>query len=289
MRPGSLSIGGKAVVRPALVAAVAAAVLVAGCTSSKKTPAAGSPSASASAVTSPSATASGKGDAQALVAAAKDALAKAKSVHVKGTITQGSETITLDMTYANGVGATGSIGFGGGTFKMTEVDKTLYIQGDAKAFSSFTGGDASGAAAQLAGKWIKVGSTASSSAPAVGALGDFSSLADLSQFADQFAPDGAVSILPDKKTINGKSATGILDSGAGPSDAAILYVESEGSHRPLQVVPAPSVASAASSAAPTSGEIDFIDYDANVTITAPSGALDISQLASLFGGASTSG
>ena len=282
-----------AAVRPVAVAVLAGALAVGGlsaCTS-KKTPAAGG-----SAAGSPSAAgSSANAAALALLADAKAALAKAKSVHLKGNIAQGGQTISLDISYVNGVGATGSIGLGSAMFKMIDVDKTLYIQGDANAFASLTGGATSGPAAALAGKWIKVGSTASSgspsagTAPGAGPLGDFSSLADLSQFANQFAPDGSVSEVPGKKTIDGKSAIGLLDGGSNPSEGAVLYVEADGDHRPLQVVSAPSVASAAGSGGPTTGELDFLDYDANVSISAPAGAVDMSQLATLFSGGKSNG
>jgi hypothetical protein len=292
-------------VRPTAIGLLAAALLISGCSSKKATSGASStasPSPSVSvaasasvttsgAATSPSAASSIEGDPAAikLFNEAMAGLSNAKSVHLKGTITQGGETTTLDIAFANGKGATGSLGLGGGTMKIIAVDKTVYIQADAKAFAAFAGSSVPDTAlSAVAGKWIKVTSPdmPSSGKPFSG----FSSFSDLKSFAKEFAPSGKVSIVPGKKTINGKTAVGLLDSGSSAGDASILYVEDGGDHLPLEVVPGPTASAGSGSAAPASGQIDFTDYNASVDVTAPTGAIDVNQLAQLFGapGAATS-
>lgn len=288
-------------VRPIAVGLLAAALLISGCSSKKPTAgssASASPTSTASAsstatggVASPTAASSIEGDPAAikLFSEAMASLRNVKSVHLKGAITQGGDTTTLDIAFANGKGATGSLGIGGGTMKLVALDKTVYVQGDAKAFTAFAGNSMpADALSAVVGKWIKVSSaeTASADNPFSG----FSGFADLQSFANEFTPSGKVTIVPGKKTVDGKTAVGLLDSGTGPDDTSTLYVEDGGDHLPLEVVPGSTSSSAASSAAPATGHIDFTDYNSPVDITAPANAIDVSQLAQLFGapGAATS-
>jgi len=57
-------------------------------------------------------------------------LSNAKSVHIKGSATQGGETFAVDLSFLNGKGATGSVGLGGGTMKLTALNGDTYIQFD---------------------------------------------------------------------------------------------------------------------------------------------------------------
>ena len=114
----------------------------------------------------------------------------------------------------------------------------------------------------------------------------FADFSDLKNFAEQFTPSGAISLQPGTKTIDGKTAVGIIDAGESDSDQSILYVEKDGDHLPLEIVPGPKASAAPSSEGPSTGTIDFVDYNKPVTITEPTGAIDISQLMALMGGPS---
>jgi hypothetical protein len=226
----------RAVARSTAVGVVAVALLVAGCSSSKKNagstpPPSSAPSVGATAPAdntgSPAPNASVSGDPAAikLYQQAIASLSTVKSVHLKGEGSEGSDTFSIDMQFANGKGATGSIGMSGGTMKIIAAGKSIYIQADAKAFSAFAGEDIPADALQMiAGKWLKVSSAdaASSDNPLAGFGSDF---ADLKSFAEEFTPSGAVSLVPGTKTIDGKTAVGILDSGDTDEDQSILYVE----------------------------------------------------------------
>jgi hypothetical protein len=288
----------RAAARSAAVGVVAVALLVAGCSSSKKNsgstppPSTSAPSAGVSApadnseAPAPSAAVSGDPAAIKLYQQAIDSLSKVKSVHLKGEGSDGTDSFSIDIQFANGKGATGSIGMSGGTMKIIAVGKSIYIQADAKAFSAFAGEDIPADALQMiAGKWLKISSAdaASSDNPLAGFGSDF---ADLKSFAQEFTPSGAVSLESGTKTIDGKTAVGILDSGDSDEDQSILYVEKDGDHLPLQIVPGPKAAAGTGSAGPSSGTINFIDYNKPVTITEPTDAIDISQLMALMGGPS---
>jgi hypothetical protein len=64
-------------------------------------------------------------------------------------------------------------------------------------------------------------------------------------------------------TIHGTKALALVDSGSG---GGTLYVAETGKPLPLRITQNAS-----------SGSIDFTDYGAKVTTTAPSGAIDLSQ------------
>jgi len=281
--------------RPVAVGLLAATVLVAGCSSKKASTATSTaPSAPAASAAAPSLPAASAGDLSAspgaaisgdpaavkLYQQAMAALVNAKSVHIKGAATEGGDSFSIDLSFSNGKGVTGSIGLGGGTMKVIAVGGTTYIQLDAQAFSAFAGSDVPAAAASaLAGKWLSV--TAAEDSSSDNPFSGISELTDLKAFGQNFAPAGGVT--KDSKTtkINGQDAVGLIDNGGGdPSQAGILYVQAGGDHLPLEVVPSPD---ASSSDGPTSGKIDFTEYNAPVSLTAPSGAIDISQLASLMG------
>ncbi|MDQ1464268.1 MAG: hypothetical protein QOC73_1209 [Actinomycetota bacterium] len=274
--------------RAVAIGIVATAVVLAGC-SSKKSPAAAASTSAASSATSAAASAAGSpaasgsttpltGDPAMIALATQSlaALAKVKSVHMLGSIDEGGTVGTIDLTFANGKGSIGSIGIAGGTLKFLAIGGNVYIQADAKAFSGLGASAPPSALAAIAGKWINVGKSDGSGA---NAFGDFSSFADLSLFAKQFAGDGGKLSAAGNKTINGKPAIGILETTADPANSSTLYVAADGNHLPLEVVPVSSSASSGS----TSDRIDFLNYDAPVTITAPTDAIDLAQLAQLMG------
>jgi hypothetical protein len=283
--------------RPVTVALVVAALAVAGCSSKKAATASSSTANGTPAATTPAPGASAslptfQGDPAAVTAVkqAIAALGAAKTVHMKGTITQGGQSANVDLQFSNGHGATGSIGYGGGTMKIIATATDIYVQADAQAFSAFAGGAVPSSALNLiAGKWLRA--SASEATSQDNPFSAFSDFANMQSFADQFTPSGSVSLVKGTTTINGKKAIGVLDDGGGdPSQSSILYVSDDSSHLPLRIVPGPGATAATASGGPASGEIDFVEYGQPVTITAPAGAIDISQLAALMGaGASPTG
>jgi len=281
--------------RPVTVALVVAALAVAGCSSKKAATATSSTATDTPTASAPGASASlptFQGDPAAVTAVkhAIAALGAAKTVHMKGTITQGGQRATVDLQFSNGHGATGSIGYGGGTMKIIATATDIYVQADAQAFSAFAGGAVPSSALDLiAGKWLRASAAEATSQD--NPFSAFSDFANMQSFADQFTPSGSVSLVKGTTTINGKKAIGVLDDGGGdPSQSSILYVSDDSSHLPLRIVPGPGATAATASGGPASGEIDFVEYGQPVTITAPAGAIDISQLAALMGaGASPTG
>jgi hypothetical protein len=230
--------------RPSALVLVLAAVLLAGCGGS-----------SSSKEAKPNDEAS-KPAAQVL-AEAKAAATNASSAHVSGSISSNGTPITLDLTTARNKGAKGSMSTNGLSFDLVRIGDTLYIRGSDEFYKHFAGA----AVAQLLhGKWLKAPATNGrlrSLAPltSIGAL-----FAGISSRHGKLANDG-------KTTYKGTSVVAIRDT----SDNSKLYVAATGKPYPIAIVGGKKA---------ESGTITFDDWNKSVSLSAPSGAIDISH----FGG-----
>jgi hypothetical protein len=185
----------------------------------------------------------------------KAATAKVKTVHVVGTIAQSSQTLNIDLHLGTDA-AEGTIVVGGGNMDLRLVDGVTYFRGDSKVFAAFGVNPAQ--AGLVADKWIK---DTGGSGPA----SSFASLLDRKQLFDSvLSPQGTIKT-SGTATVAGKKAFVLVDSS---SDGGKLYVADTGPALPLRI----------EKNGTGEGRIDFTDYDADVNVTAPSGAVDISQL-----------
>jgi hypothetical protein len=225
---------------PALALIVTAALL-AGCGSSHRS------AAKANGVASKSAT--------QVLAAAKTAVASASSVHVSGSIVSGGTPITVDLSMATGKGAKGSMTTSGLAFDIVAVGDVAYIKGSDEFLKHFAGA----AFAQLLhGKWLKA-STKSGRFAQLAPLTNINVLfGDVASHHGKLANDGV-------KTYKGQKAVLIRDT----SDNSKLYVAATGKPYPVALM---------SGKAGQSGTVTFDDWNKPVSLSAPSGAYDISKL-----------
>ena len=193
--------------------------------------------------------------AAAVLADAKEAATQASSAHVSGSISSDGTPITLDLTTARGKGAKGSMSTSGLSFDLVRIGDTIYIRGSDAFLKHFAG-----AAAQLLhGKWLKASAT----------RGRLRSLAPLTSLAALF---GGITthhgklVNDGKTTYKGQPVVAIRDT----SDNSKLYVAATGKPYPVALV--------GSKKQP--GTITFGDWNKSVSLSAPSGAIDISK----FGG-----
>jgi hypothetical protein len=185
----------------------------------------------------------------------KAATATVKSVHVKGEISQAGNTIGLDVHVSDGAGE-GTLMVGGGTVELRLVDGEAYLRGDEAALTSF--GASQTQVAATANKWLK-------SAASGGQFQSFTTFLDLSTLFDSLLmPNGTIKA-GSTTTLNGQKAYTLIDTA---SDGGTLYIALTGKALPLRVAKAGS----------SGGHVDFLDYDADVSVQAPDGAIDISQL-----------
>ena len=193
---------------------------------------------------------------------ASDALAKVKtatadvtSVHVRGTIQQSGKPLTLDVEVGSS-SAQGSVGVGGGTMDLRFVDGVTYFRGDSKVFEAF--GANAAQASLAANRWIK---DTGSSGPA----GSFAAFLNKKKLFDALlTPQGTIKT-GGSSSVNGTKALILVDSSA---EGGKLYVAETGDALPLRI----------ERTGDNGGRVDFLDYNADVEVDAPSGALDISQL-----------
>jgi hypothetical protein len=195
--------------------------------------------------------------AAAVLADAKQAATQASSAHVSGSISSDGTPITLDLTTARGKGAKGSMSTSGLSFDLVRIGDTLYIRGSDEFLKHFAGG----AVAQLLhDKWLKASAT----------HGRLKSLAPLTSLGALFAGVSAQHgklVNDGKTTYKGADAVVIRDT----SDNSKLYVAATGKPYPVAIVGGKQG---------ESGTITFDDWNKSVSLSAPDGAIDISQ----FGG-----
>jgi hypothetical protein len=224
--------------RPLLLAGVIAALAAGGCGGSSQSKSNG---------------VAQKSPREAL-AAAQAAVVSATSVRIVGSGTKGGAPFSLNLRLATGKGAEGQIAEGGLSFRLIQIGDTLYINGS-PAFYRHFGGQA---AAQLfQGKWLK----APVSTPEFTSI---SSLTDLRTLTRSLLNTSGSLRSAGTNTIGGQKVAAIED----PAQGGTLYVAATGKPYPLELEHTGSEA----------GRITFSDWNAPVSLTAPAGAIDITQL-----------
>jgi hypothetical protein len=191
----------------------------------------------------------------AALAKVKAAAATVKSVHVHGSFAQGGKSLGIDLHIKKDAGV-GRLSLDGGTLDVVRIGSTSYFRGDATALQA--SGASAAQAALVAGKWIK-GSSSS------GAFQAFSSFLDLTQLMNNILdPSGSVTV-GDTSTVNDVKTVALVDNG---SSGGTLYIALQGKPLPVKIVNTGS----------SGGTATFDQYDQDVTVKAPSGAVDLSQL-----------
>lgn len=249
--------------------AVAATVAVAACggssgatTTHAAAQQSGSPTPpSTSSTTSSTATASANGVAQKsprqILNAAVNAANSAKSVRVQGTLKDGTQPITLDLSLVSGKGASGTIAEGPASFKLVETSNRFYMQPNPAFLKKFTHSDAG--AKLLEGKWLSGSSTGS----------QFRAFAQLTSIKTlmQGLVKGHLSLTKGgTSTVDGQPAVAIHDTVQGGT----LYVATTGQPYPLQVSQSGSM----------TGKISFTQYNQPLSVVAPKNSISIDQLGS---------
>ncbi|HWY89520.1 MAG TPA: hypothetical protein VNY31_02510 [Solirubrobacteraceae bacterium] len=231
---------GRLIPRLAVYLFAPAALAIAGCSS------ASSSGSSGNGVSSKSPT--------EILAASKAAADSASSVHVAGTLINNGTRITLNLSLASGHGGRGQISQNNLSFKLIVIGNTIYIKGSPAFYSHFGGT----AAAQLfQGKWLK--------APVSGGeLGSLAALTNFGQLIDQSLTSQGTLTKGATTTVAGASAVELRDTSHNGS----LFVASTGKPYPVEIVKHGS----------ETGHITFTNWHQPVSLSVPSGAIDLSQL-----------
>jgi hypothetical protein len=225
--------------------AAAATLLAAGC--------AGTPTPD----TSPTPTATTNGvealEPDAILDAANEALADAESVRVSGTIGEGPESFTLDLTYA-GADATGTVEISGLEVELRKIGNDVYVKADTSLFAQFLQPEQQALLPLIASKWVKV-----NAALAVGFI------PGVPLSAESFTVNSPPLEKGDITEVNGVQAITVTDS-TGQSYAVAI----EGEPYLLE-------------STYKDNTLTFSDYDKSVTVEAPPAAdvVDVMQLLGL--------
>jgi hypothetical protein len=189
----------------------------------------------------------------AIVSAATNAVSGVKSVHVSGSVTSNGSPINLDLTLAAGKGGGGQMSEGGLSFKIIDLSQVVYLNGS-DAFWRHVGGNA---AAQLFhGKWLR--------APATGQFASLAALTDVRALFSKLLSTHGTLAKGGTSTVAGQKVVAVRDTTMGGT----LYVATTGPAYPIQI----------SKAGSQGGHITFDRYDQAVTLKAPAGSIDVSQL-----------
>jgi hypothetical protein len=188
-----------------------------------------------------------------IAAAATSAVENAASVHVSGPIARQGFPTALDLTLVNGKGAQGSMSAGALNFKIVAIGKEIYINGSSSFWRRYSNNSV---ARLLTGKWLK--------APAAGQFAGVAVLADMHSLFNQLLTHHGTLVKADQTTVRGRKVIGVRDTTHGGT----LYVATTGKPYPIQVIKRGS----------QGGELDFDRYNQPVSLKAPAGAIDISQL-----------
>jgi hypothetical protein len=191
-----------------------------------------------------------------VLAAAKAAAASASSVHVSGSIDSSGTPITLDLSMARRKGAKGSMSTNGLEFDLVRIDDTVYLHGS----DAFLRQNAGALVARLLhDKWLKASIT----------HGRFSSLApltDIGLLLEKISSNHGKLVNAGQTSYKTQQVVAIRDT----SDNSKLYVAATGKPYPVALVGGKSSGQ--------SGTVTFDDWNEHVSLTAPSGAIDLSKL-----------
>ena len=209
-----------------VVAAVAAAVVLAGCGSTEES-GTGTP-ASAGATAAPTTTAPADNgvaalSAEQIIGKAEAALAGARYARIAGSGQEDGSRLRIDMRYGPDL-ATGTFTVDGQPLTIRRIGQTVYLKGGAAFWADDGADDAT--VAKLADKYLKVDADDNR-------FTDLTDFTDLKQAAYDFLqPDGAVG-KGNKTNVGGTPAIEVVDKG---KEGGTLTVATTGTPYPLTVV-----------------------------------------------------
>jgi hypothetical protein len=190
-----------------------------------------------------------------ILAAARTAADGASAVHVSGSTVTGGTPIALDLSLVAGKGGMGQIAQNGLSFKLIELEGTIYIKGSPAFYKHFAG---AAAAQLLQGKWLKAPVTNASFA-------GLSSLIELHKLLDAALESSDKALVSTgTNTVKGQAVVGVKDTARGET----IYIATTGKPYPL----------AATKRGAGGGTIAFAEWDKPVVLSAPANAVDIEQL-----------
>jgi hypothetical protein len=186
-----------------------------------------------------------------VLAAARAALTKAKSVRVKGNGTADGQVYALDMRIQGTKGGRGTITYHHNPVEILRVGSTAYLKGGAAFWTDLTGDRA--AAELLKGKYLK----APANDPDLAELLAFTNVQKLST---QLVTASGVVTKADRRQVRGVDTAGVTYR--TPDGTNTLYVATVGPAYPMYL-------SATGNTADVTSALDFLEYDRSFEVAAP--------------------
>ena len=179
---------------------------------------------------------------------------QASSFHVSGHVVSGKTPVTLDLTLVRGKGAKGSLTENGLGFDLVRVGDKLYVHGSDAFWRHYIG---SAAAILLHGRWIEGSATHGR----------------LAQLQPLTSPDKLFALVESShgKLVNAGATTydgRQVDEIRNVSDGSKLYVSTTGTPYPVALV---------GGGAHAADQLRFDRWNAQVSLTPPAHAIDVSQ------------
>ncbi len=198
----------------------------------------------------------------AIVAAATAAAAEASSVRVQTSAATGSLSSILDMRYATD-GAQGHLSLLGLSLGMVRIGDTLYVSGNGRFYRqlgrSLAGATGAGVAKLPAGTWLK--------APAnSGPLAQLGAIAEKDTELPLILGRGTPVTKGSKTSVAGRQAIELRE--AAKLYTGALYVATTGKPYPILQ----------RKTGREHGQTTFTGWNRHATLTAPAGAIDLTQL-----------
>jgi hypothetical protein len=187
----------------------------------------------------------------AILAAARAAVAGAKSVHVVGSILADGVPVSLNVVLVAGIGGRGTVSENGLSAKLVLLHKSVYVQGTA-AFYRHVGGP--GAPIVFDGRWLQ--------APAEN--GEFAALASLVNLKSLFRAllgENAHLVLVGHSVVDGQRVVGV----AGDAGTTV-YVATTGKPYPVEVV------------TPGGRAVRLTGWNQSVSLAVPHDPIDVAAL-----------
>jgi hypothetical protein len=195
--------------------------------------------------------------ANQVVKDAVDAAEAASSVHMSGRVTDSGKQIGVDLSLVRGKGVTGSATLSGAKVDVLLIGDQGYLRAGSDFWKQVP--HASFVAPLLADKWLKIPTNNPQ-------FGSFLGVANEKKLFDKLKVHGKLTN-QGATTYKGQSVVAIYSA----RKHTTLYVAASGTPYPVGMVKTEQ---------PNAGALTFDDWNNSVTLTAPKGALDLSQ----FGG-----
>jgi len=229
------------------IGAIAVVVGVVGCGSS----------GSASTSSTPALNGENTKTATQILTDAQAATASATSVHVLGTVPQGSSSLEMDLHVGSNQTATGSMLLGGQSLEIIRIGTTVYFKAPAAFYTSQ--GASSASSTLLGGHWVKVPASMATSS----SYANFFNITDLHKLMGVLlTPIGAVTVAG-QGTVAGTPVVYVADRTGGK-----LAISLEGKPYPLEIT----------SGKNSTGQVTFSSWNGPIAARPPAGALNLSAL-----------